>query len=151
VLLETGTYKGDMVFAQLGNFRRIYSIELSLALHKDACIRFKDHPHVVLLLGDSGSVLNVVAPSLPENSLFYLDGHYSDGVTAKGLLETPIVEELNCIFAREGNDIILIDDARCFDGTHDYPKLDELKAYCLSKKPGLKFEVADDIIRITRS
>lgn len=148
-LVETGTFKGDMVAAQMGNFDRIYSIELSKELHEKAADRFRGNLKVVLLMGDSGQVLSTISSSLPENTLFYLDGHWSSGVTAKGQLETPIIAELNCLFSRGFTDVILIDDARCFDGTADYPPLEELKAFCLSKSSAIAFEVADDMIRIT--
>lgn len=36
VLVETGTYKGDMILAQKEHFRKIYSIELSAALFEMA-------------------------------------------------------------------------------------------------------------------
>lgn len=40
-LVETGTYYGDMIYAQLDNFSRIYSIELSERLYRKAKRRFK--------------------------------------------------------------------------------------------------------------
>jgi protein-L-isoaspartate O-methyltransferase len=44
VLVETGTYYGDMVAAMLHDFDLIYSIELSPALHARAQRRFRRHP-----------------------------------------------------------------------------------------------------------
>lgn len=41
VLIESGTYLGDMVWAQQDNFDKIYTIELSLSLHKLAQKRFR--------------------------------------------------------------------------------------------------------------
>jgi len=45
--------------------------------------------------------------------------------------------------------VILIDDARCFDGTYDYPTLVELEKIAGDYWPGSSFEVRDDIVRIT--
>ena len=44
--------------------------------------------------------------------------------------------------------MILIDDARNFDGSHDYPDLDDLRQSVLSRHPHARFEVKDDVIRI---
>lgn len=79
---------------------------------------------------------------------FWLDGHYSGFETAKGDLETPVSSELESILRSKINHIILIDDARLFTGKNDYPSVEELKNYVLSKKNYYSFEVENDIIRI---
>src|ERR1051325_5231200 len=56
-LIETGTYRGDMVNACLGTFARIVSIELDRVLFQEARRRFAAYPHVSILCGDSGQVL----------------------------------------------------------------------------------------------
>ena len=43
---------------------------------------------------------------------------------------------------------ILIDDARCFTGEHDYPTMEELEEFVRGKWPEAVIEVQDDIIRI---
>lgn len=97
VFIETGTYLGDMVEAQRSNFSNIFSIELSDDLYRDAVSRFKEFPNVQILYGDSGKVLFDLMPSITEPAIFWLDGHYSQGVTAKGEKECPIYEELRAI------------------------------------------------------
>jgi hypothetical protein len=55
---------------------------------------------------------------LSGNLNFWLDGHYSDGITFKGDKDTPIVDELNHIsmnLDRYNEVCVLIDDVRCFD------------------------------------
>src|SRR5215831_1831999 len=42
-MVETGTYKGDMILAQKDHFKRIYSIELSEALFQKAKRRFRKY------------------------------------------------------------------------------------------------------------
>src|ERR1019366_8036945 len=96
-LIETGTFYGDMVHAMRRRFRRIVSIELSQDLFNKAKLRFRTHPHVELLQGDSGDLLPSVLAKVSEPCLFWLDGHYSEGDTAKGEMETPILRELNTI------------------------------------------------------
>ena len=87
-MVETGTYYGDMIYAQLDNFSRIYSIELSERLYRKAKRRFKKNESVTLLHGDSSEVLHEIVPKFKEPVLFWLDGHYSGGITAQGKLDT---------------------------------------------------------------
>lgn len=148
-IVETGTYLGDMIEAVRHAFTKVYSIEIDETLYRNAAERFKDDPRISILLGDSAHVLPTAIALLGGPALFWLDGHYSSGVTGKGNKETPIVEELLAIAANPipGN-VILIDDARLFDGTHDYPTLAELKERVGRLWPTYTFEVAGDIIRI---
>lgn len=92
-----------------------------------------------------------VLRELKQPALFWLDGHYSEGFTAKGDKETPIYDELNWIFSvPERRHVIIIDDARCFGVYADYPTLAELKRFVEEKRPGASFVVEDDSIRITQ-
>lgn len=77
-----------------------------------------------------------------------MDGHYSGFETAKGDLETPIKLELEIILNSEYEHVILIDDARLFIGENDYPTIEELKKYILSKNNSLTVNIIDDIIRV---
>ena len=148
ILVETGTYLGDMLISQRNNFQKIYSIELSDFLWEKAKKRLAMYPNIELLQGDSGKVLNEVIPRLDAKTLFWLDGHFSSGITAKGDIECPIYEELDAIFrGKDYQHLILIDDARLFNGTSDYPTIDELKKYIFSKNANYKVEITDDIIR----
>ena len=149
VMVETGTYLGDMVAAMLFSFKRIYSIELGQELFKNACLRFRDNPSVKIVHGDSAVALQKVLKELDQPALFWLDGHYSEGITAKGELDTPIFSELDHIFAhRVKNHVLLIDDARCFTGSGDYPTLESLRIYIQRFRPAASFEVKDDVIRV---
>jgi len=148
VLVETGTYLGDMVEAQKSNFDRLFSIELGADLFKNAKKRFKDDKNVILELGDSGKVLRKVLQQIDEPAIFWLDGHYSAGITAKGDKECPIFEELDSIFdSKNLNHVLLIDDARCFVGEGDYPTIEKLTEYVKSKDARYNVEVKHDIIR----
>ncbi len=149
VLVETGTYLGDAIQACLHSFSRIHSIELGEDLHRRAVERFNRHPHVRLWHGDSSEVLPVVLGQLDQPALFWLDGHYSAGITAKGDKETPIWAELEAILAHpvKGH-VILIDDARMFDGTHDYPTVTAIQEYLVRHEPRASVAVAHDIIRV---
>ena len=150
-LVETGTHRGDTVAASLESFDRIWSIELAHELAAESQRRFADQPCVRILEGDSARLLRTVIPQLDQPALFWLDGHYCGGVTAKGDVECPIFDELDAVFS--GNpqrDVILIDDARCFVGEHDYPTITELREHVDASGHALQTYVADDVIRIHR-
>ena len=148
ILVETGTYLGDMVEAQRNRFEKIYSIELSKKLFQRAVKRFRSFSHITILNGDSGIVLNKLLPEIDKPALFWLDGHYSEGITAMGTKECPVAEELEAIFKSDLHHIILIDDARLFNGTRDYPTLDEIRQICQRHDKTYSLTVKDDIIRL---
>lgn len=150
-LVETGTYLGDMVAAQLPYFSRILSIELSTELHQRAGIRFRRNRKVELHQGDSGKVLHNIVPALKEPAIFWLDGHYSAGITARGDLNCPIYGELDAIFKNDIGHVLLIDDAQDFTGVNDYPLVADLEAYIKKKNPKYKVVVEDYIICATPS
>jgi hypothetical protein len=149
-LVESGTFEGDMVRACLHAFSRIYSVELDDYYYQRAAKLFKNQSHVTILHGDSGERLSVILKDIDSRSIFWLDGHYSAGATAKGDLDTPIAKEIESILNHRVNDhVILIDDARCFDGTNDYPRLDRFIQELYSRRSDIKIETYNDIIRIT--
>lgn len=147
-LVETGTYKGDMVEAQKTRFKKIISIELGVDLYMKAKKRFNNDKNVIIVQGDSGKVLPKILLDINEPAIFWLDGHYSAGITAKGDKECPIFEELDSIFnSKKFNHILLIDDARCFLGEGDYPTIEKLTEYIRNKNEKYQVEVKHDIIR----
>ncbi len=151
-LVETGTYQGEMITAQERVFSQIYSVELDPDLYQKAQAKFVPSPHVTVMQGDSSLKLPEILQQISGPCLFWLDAHYSGDITARGSIDTPIIQELEIIFNRGiMEDVILIDDARCFNGTNDYPTLDGLQQFITGAKPNLKFEIANDIIRVHES
>lgn len=148
VLVETGTFLGDTVYAQKSFFKEIFSIELSKDLFDKAKHRFRQDSNVTIINGDSGNVISELIRKITEPAVFWLDGHYSEGITAKGNKNTPIVEEIEAILSSSLPHGILIDDARLFTGMDDYPTIDEICALVLSKDPKRYVTVSDDIIGI---
>lgn len=148
-LIETGTYTGLMVDACRNRFSRIFSIELDHTLHERAVALFEGLAHVSVLEGDSAEVLRDVLDDVSESCLFWLDAHYSGGITARGPVETPVERELLAILRHpvDGH-VVLIDDARDFGRRDDYPTLAELRALVRQHRVDWVMEVADDIIRI---
>ena len=149
IFIETGTYNGHMVLSMLDKFEKVYSIELDEILYRKAKEKFSGYKHVKILQGESDKVLKQILPEVQSSCLFWLDAHFSGGNTAKADIETPIMRELECIFNHPlvDNHILLIDDARCFNGTNDYPHITALSNYICEKHPDWIFEVKDDVIR----
>lgn len=123
-LVETGTFRGHGVRAALAaGFAHVVSIELSDQLYADAVRNFADQPNVRLVHGDSGKAMWDVIRDIDRPITFWLDGHYSEGITARGDKNAPLLEELDAI-ARHPirTHTVLIDDVR-FLGT---PVLDDI-------------------------
>jgi len=151
-LVETGTYQGEMVEAVRELFDRIVSIELDAALCDAARRKFRGFPRITILQGDSGTVLKDVVAELDRPTLFWLDGHYSGGETARGEFDTPVMKELESIYRHPlaKDHVILIDDARCFNNEGGYPDIGTIEAS--AKAAGYdRVEVKDDIIRLSRT
>ncbi|HEY8241206.1 MAG TPA: hypothetical protein VIH35_07165 [Kiritimatiellia bacterium] len=148
ILIETGTYLGDMVGAMRRRFREIHSIELSDELARKAAGRFEGEPHIHIHQGDSGQVLPSILAGVREPCVLWLDGHFSGGITARASEETPIQRELKTVLAHpvKGH-VVLIDDARFFNGENDYPTLAKIEAQIRAARPDWKVVVKDDIIR----
>jgi len=148
--IETGTHLGDTL-AYIAQDKSIKCVSIELADHyyEMARQRFVSYPNVTLLKGDSGSILPQFVNNLQEPALFWLDGHYSGGITARGELDTPVSAELQAILDSPIMDhVILIDDARCFDGEGSYPHLDAL-VKTVRDSSIYNIEVSTDIIRLT--
>jgi hypothetical protein len=148
VFIETGTYLGEMVEAQRKRFKKVISIELGIVLFEKAKERFLKYNNITLLQGDSGAVLPRVLRDIKEPTIFWLDGHYSQGITARGDKDCPIMEELKAILEPENfNHVILIDDARLFVGVGDYPAIEELDKFIRGKNKYYELEIKNDILR----
>ena len=146
--VETGTFTGEMVEAMRPHFRRVISIEMAADIHHGARRRFASDPHVELLLGDSAVVLPRLLEQIREPALFWLDGHFMGAGTARSHEDSPVRHELSALLAHAvRGHLVLIDDARLFDGSAGYPAISELRAWIQRERPGSDVQVEDDIIR----
>lgn len=147
-LIETGTYRGDMVAAMVPDFDRLLTVELDPGMAAAASERFHDLQQVRVVAGDSGEVLRDLLPSINERCAFWLDGHYSGPGTAFGSRPTPILSEIETIARHHrGDHLILIDDARCFGSEAGYPDLPTVTAALRAIAPGYEISIRDDMIR----
>jgi hypothetical protein len=144
--IETGTYKGDAIEYIKNDFENIFTIELSDKYADESINRFKNESKIKIIKGDSGVELPKLLNDISGPCVFWLDGHYSYKGTAMSNKETPILEELKPILLRSENNIILIDDARLFIGTHSYPTIFSLVKFVKKYNKSYKISIIKDII-----
>lgn len=146
-LIECGTFCGEMAFGLRRSFRRIDTIELSHTLAKSAAQRVQSHRHIHVHQGDSAEHLPRLLREASSPCIVWLDGHYSSGKIARGNRDFPVLLELTQIFQSAPGHWVLVDDARCFTGQHDYPTLEQVQQLCATfGRHDLRFE--HDMIRI---
>jgi hypothetical protein len=126
--IETGTYLGDSAEVLASFFPNVITIERDEKLAKNASNRFLGKENIKVLLGSSRELLRNAIPELSTPVLFWLDAHYSGGVTAGEDDPCPLLEELSAIAScRDAvNSIVLIDDARALTGSDGWPTIDEV-------------------------
>ena len=118
VWVETGTYRGDTTAYLARTAAHVHSIEPGPELAEAARWRFRDDTRVSILQGLSEERLPELLETLEGPVSFWLDGHFSAGVTFRGPADTPIRDELDVIgrhLGRLGRVSVLVDDVRCFD------------------------------------
>ena len=155
VFVETGTYRGDTARLAASHFAQVHTIELSENFYRDNAEKFSSVPNIVPHLGDSRAVLpHILSKIGSQPALFWLDGHWSSGVTAGAGDECPLLDELALLGQRDA-DLILIDDARFFlsapPAPHDpacWPTLVDI-VHALPDQGGRCFmQIIDDVIFI---
>jgi len=127
--VETGTFLGETTDFLSNSYSFVYSVEPEKELYKNAMKKFLNQ-NVELFNGVSEDVMPSLLLRLKGDINFWLDGHYSAGVTFKGNKNCPVEEELIAIknnllnFTKVS---ILIDDVRLFLPTNttysDYPSI----------------------------
>jgi hypothetical protein len=151
IFVETGTHRGDTVEAMRRQVDRVISIELDWRLAARARRRFRRHPQVRILHGDSARLLEPLLRDLDRPALFWLDAHVYelDEEAARGEEETPVLKELESIHsAPASGHVVVVDDARLFGAEPGYPSLDELCQAIAARRPDVHIEVEDDMIRL---
>lgn len=139
--VETGTYLGQTTELLAKDGSQVYSIEPEPILFSNAEKRFSSFTNVKILKGTSEEIFPTLLPTIKGNVNFWLDGHYSEGITFKGKKNTPLLDELHCI--SENLDhfnrvCVLIDDIRCCYAQSpdhsDYPSIDFLVDWARNNK-----------------
>ena len=130
--VETGTFLGEttQLLSQMSS--KVFTIEPEPSLYLKAKSRFANDSKVVVINDISENALPVLLPTITGNVCFWLDGHYSGGITFSGPNGTPLVQELNEIqkhLNRFAAAAIAIDDIRSCGQKNEYgeyPSLDAL-------------------------
>ncbi|KKS06667.1 MAG: hypothetical protein A2418_00605 [Candidatus Brennerbacteria bacterium RIFOXYC1_FULL_41_11] len=150
IFIETGTYLGDTVAAVKNLFSEIHSIELGENLAKEARKRFAKYSHIKIHQGDSAIVLPEIFKNASKKpTLFWLDAHYSEGITVGSDDNLPLVKEIKTILEHwQSGSVVLIDDARLMGRQKGYPGFEEIKNLVEKYNLGLKVGQELDIIRI---
>lgn len=148
-LVETGTYLGVMIDANKNYFEKIFTVELNKKLYLRAKRKFANYKHIEVRQGDSAKILPHILKRIKNPTIFWLDAHYSGGITSKGQIDTPIVSELKIILDKRSPDcVILIDDALEFNGKNDYPNTKEIRNIVLKGNRKYNISVKNNIIHI---
>lgn len=156
IFVETGTYEGDTTAQAARVFDEVHSIELSKQLYETCKKRFENAKNIFLYNGDSSKVFPHLLPNLKHGRvLFWLDGHWSTGITARGDQDTPIMQELESIRKNNlQNSVILIDDIREFQsnvnskymyGNRAYPDVKEMSDFIKTINKDYSFAMVGDI------
>ena len=130
--------------------KMVYSIEPEPTLFSKAEQRFRNTSNVKIIKGLSEDVFPKLLPTISGNICFWLDGHYSDGITFKGPQDTPIIDELTAIgrnITKMSKIVVMVDDVRCFDPKNPefsaYPPVDVLVDW--ARKHNLTWHIEHDI------
>lgn len=153
--LETGTLVGETTLNVQPYFEKVYTIELSERYYNyfnDVKIQ-NNYDNIFNYFGDSSVVISKIIESLEKKDkvIFWLDGHWSSGDTAKGEKDCPLIEECKSIdlLYKSNKGIILIDDYRLF-GTNidqDWSSITtENILKCFNNFKIIQYFVYDDVL-----
>ena len=127
-LIETGTFLGNTTMRCSRVFKKVYTIELDEKLYEQASKYLSSRNNVECIRGDATIELPKILQR-PEcsNAVIFLDGHFSQGVTAHGDIPEPACELLSSLAAYK-NKIkgIVVDDFRLFGVDKGWPRKSEL-------------------------
>lgn len=148
--VETGTYLGQTTKVLSKVASMVHSIEPEPTLCANAKKYFSGYSNVEIHAGTSEEVFPSLLPRISGDVNFWLDGHYSAGVTFKGPQDTPIMDELRVVsenLGHFGKVCVLVDDIRCFN-PHlaeyaTYPSLDVLVDWARANQ--LNWHIEHDI------
>jgi hypothetical protein len=150
VWVETGTYLGETTSCLANHSPMVYSIEPEPTLYAQAAEKFRDRKNIRIIHGTSEEALPELVAGLTGDVNFWLDGHYSAGITFKGSSDTPIKLELAAVaraLPRLGRVVVLIDDMRCFEPSaaefSQYPTRGYLVNW--AEEAGLNWQIEHDI------
>jgi hypothetical protein len=116
VFIETGTYMGETTYNMSKLFNEVHTIEINKKLYERTKGNMQNKVNNVKFhLGDSSILMSLLCDKIKQPALFFLDGHWSGGITGKGNKDCPLMEELDSIMHKfTNNAVLIIDDCRLF-------------------------------------
>lgn len=134
VFFETGTHYGATVQTAIdAGFEFIYSVELNHDLFEREKQHFINYPNVIIMEGDSVTVMQEVLPTIKQPIMFWLDAHYNEN--------TPILKEIETIGECCTEPVtILADDMRLM-GTSGWSMSTIALIIIAVKKVNVNFEI----------
>ena len=115
--VETGTYRGDTIFAMEPMFDKLHTLEIKQEFYENCKAKYNGSK-ITFHLGDSSTVLPSILHNIQGDAIFFLDGHWSSKNTGRGPKDVPLFEELDAINTLfKGKALLIIDDYRLF-GRH---------------------------------
>jgi hypothetical protein len=144
--VETGTYLGDTIAAVERLCSQIISIEVDPILCANARRRFEGKKHITIFEGDCLEVFPKILSALRRPAVFWLDAHYSGGITGRGNIDDPILFSLAQLKSHPITHTLLVDDARTFDGRESRPGLVDVLQALHSINPNYRLSVLYDMI-----
>ena len=147
--VETGTYTGEMVQAMNGHVEPDHLHRGRAVAPRAGCRRVSPASGTFdCCRATAPTLLPAVLATLDGPALFWLDGHYMGGESGRGTEDTPVMAEMAALLGHTmRGHVVLIDDARLFDGTGGYPRLHEFTAWVKTQRPGTDVTIDGDIIR----
>ena len=150
--IETGTYLGETTKFLANRKNKVISIEPQLNLFEFNQMRFRKNKNVTIIHGTSQEKLSAAIEMLSGDINFFLDGHFSGGLTFDSG-RAPIMEELEIII----NSInpkqkikVFIDDFRLFQqgnqGDELYPDRNVVISWLSNR--GFYWNIDHDILQI---
>lgn len=149
ILVEAGTYFGEMIDATRHDFEQIFSIEYEPKLAAQARRRFASLPHVHVLQGSSELLIPEVLAQVSQPALFWLDAGYC---AWNGSFQdsSRLLSELSAILShRVRAHLVLIDDVVPFSGLDGTPDVQGLERHITSQFPERKVSIDTGIMVIT--
>lgn len=112
VFIESGSFMGETILSMESLFTNLHTVEIKKEFYERLIGLYKGNK-INFHLGESFEIFDVILPEINKNAIFFLDGHWSAGNTAKGKKDVPIYEELDVILEKFNNHaVIIIDDMR---------------------------------------
>ena len=119
--IETGTNQGRTAIWASGLFKNVMTIEYSQQLYEQVKHQYKSIKNIEFIWGDSRQELSKLVAKFNQPALFWLDAHWSGGITYGENDECPLLSEIEIINRSPLDNFILIDDARLFTSPPPLP------------------------------